>query len=212
MDFVDPATGNVRMAAADGGQMNYVRMRPGVGVVADVDGSGTILQPQERYVTNLAYGSPQLHYETPAGGVDEKDISPNGEIDETALIKTAEREFGEEAGYTADDFIVLGSRHGLMTHSGMSTHHHATVLARGVKPNAHGPLHEATEILGKKEIVSWDDADEMYLNPNGLMLPDGTVKRISSIGTVASLGMAQKWLARNAELGPKHIDLKSKHQ
>jgi 8-oxo-dGTP pyrophosphatase MutT (NUDIX family) len=207
MDFVDPHTGNVKKAAAEGGQMNYVDMKPGVGVVAELsDGSGTLLIPQERYVTNLVEGQPVRHYEVPAGGIEVADLAKG----QDGVINTARREFGEEAGYDADDFIVLGPAHrGLLTQAGMSTHHNYTVLARGLRPSAHGPLHETTEILGKHEKVTWDDAEEMYLNPEGLWTPKGP-KIISSMGTVASLALARAYLARQEALGPKYIDLKKK--
>lgn len=209
MDFVDPDTGIVRKSAAEGGQMNYVRMMPGVQVVGDMGGEKTLLVPQERYVTNLVYGKPVWHYELPGGGIEAHDTGHGVEFDEAAVLKAASREFGEETGYEADDYQVVGSPRGLMTHSGMSTHHTVTVLARGVKRREDGALHEATEIVGQPEEYTWDDAHEMYLNPEGLWTPDGS-KIISSVNTANSLNIAHRYLERAHELGKTVIDLKSK--
>ena len=56
MDFVDRQTGELRKSAAEGGVMNYVNMRPGVLIVADIGGHSTLLIPQERYTANLVEG------------------------------------------------------------------------------------------------------------------------------------------------------------
>jgi len=208
MDFIDPISGVVRKSSTEGGQMNYVRMLPGVQVVGDMPGDKTLLLPQERYVTNLVYGEPVWHYELPGGGIEAHDSGHGVEFDEEAVIAAARREFGEETGYEADDYTIVGSLRGLMTHSGMSMHHTVTVLAQGIKRRSDGALHETTEIIGQAEEYSWDDAHEMYLNSQGLRTPDGR-KIISSANTANSLNIAHRYLERARHFGKKVIDLKT---
>ena len=208
MTFVDPKTGIVRMSAADGGQMNYVRMAPGVSVVADLGGTHTLLVPQERYMTNLVYGRPVKHYELPAGGIEATDGENGIDVGEEAVIRAAQRELGEEAGYNADDYIVIGGLRSALSHAGMSTHRNITVLARGARPSAEGPLPETTEILGKGEEVDWDDVRSMTLFDKGFSTPQG-FKKISSGPTIASIALARDYLAYEAEHGKTVIDLKS---
>lgn len=202
MDFMK--NGKVAYSAEQGGQMNYVDMKPGVSIVADIGGHSTILVPQERYPTNLIEGKPTAHYEVPAGGTSDKNFDGS----EESIIRAAEAEFGEESGYTADDFIVLGTKHrGLITQPNVSTHHNYTVLARGVSARNTGQSLEVTEAIGTPTEFTWHQAEDMYLNPEGLWTPDQGFKIISSAATVASLSLAQAWLRRQEARKSAHIDL-----
>lgn len=200
MDFVDPLTGDVKKLAEDGGQMNYVCMKPGVTIVSDF-GDKTLLLPQERYAVNLVEGSPQRHYELPAGGIEE-----GADQDSESIIEAAAREFSEESGRTAEEFVVLGSPRGAYSHPGVMTHRNVTVLARGTKLTGEGAQHEATEILGQPEQFTWGETDDMSYDEHGMWTPEG-YKIISSAPTIASLALARIWRERHADSRPKVIDL-----
>lgn len=201
MDFVSPNTGELRRSAADGGQMNFVDIAaPGVLVVTDIGGRGTLLMSQERYPTNLVEGHPVRHYELPGGGIDAEDKGS-----EAAILAAAEVELRQELGYKAGELILLGSRHrGLLAHPSM-TDHNFTVLARGAEALHGGAEPEATEALGAPEFFTWRQTEDMYLDPSGLYIPDRDHMVISSAPTVASLALAQRWIERQAELGPKYL-------
>ena len=209
MDFVDPHTGMVRQSAEEGGRMNYIDMKPGVQIVADLDGKGTLLIPQQRFVTNQVFGKPVSHYELPGGGVEAHDTGHGIESDEAAVIEAARREFGEESGFEADDYLLVASPHGLMTHSGVSLHHTFTVIARGVKRRTDGALPEASEIIHPPEAFTWGETRQMYMTKDGLIIPNRRPIIISSANTVTSLVIAQYALEELRSLGTTVIDLKN---
>jgi len=190
VDIHDPATGRLKRSAADGAQMNYLEISsPGVLIVADLGGAATLLAAQERYTTNLVEGKQVRHYELPGGAIDSNDHSEN------EIIAAAEKEFGEEMGYQADDYTVLGSRkRGLMTHPYV-TDHNFTVLARNARPIAGRLAHEDNEVIGAPERFSWDETHEMSDSSCGLYAPDyREFKVISSAPTVASLALAERYI------------------
>lgn len=210
MDFVDPATGRVKGRAADGGSMNYVDIEePGVLVVTNLGGLGTVLVQQERYPTNLVEKRTVAHYELPGGGITSGSPDRRRNPDEDEIIAAAQQELEQEIGLKAGKIILIGSRYrGLMAHPSVTDHNY-TAIALDVEPAEGGPKPEVSEIiLGSGEPFTWAQTREMSLNPDGLWVPEASEhKVISSAPTVAALSLAHAYLEQREGLSPVTIPL-----